>query len=248
LLGNRKIVVTRALDQGQSFAASVISSVDSLSEGDFLFEPLLRIKHYDDVELPSFDDYSCIIVTSVHGAHIVPEKGDGDAPRFYCVGMATAAALMAKGYSPAIVMQNAKDLIEAITARHAGSRERILYLRARDVSVNMKASLGLVGHKVDECEVYAAQLVEQFSKDFLLAVKSKEIAAITFFSKRTAAHFATMVDSMGISHAMIGIKALCISDAVVGCLHSVFLDNSVVADTPDMSGMVKATGHRIRSD
>lgn len=235
-----KIVITRALEQGESFASVIMSKLDGVNEGDFLFEPLLEIEKDEDLVLPYLGHYSCIIVTSVHGCDLIPVKSEEFTPQFYCVGTATAGALIAKGYQPGIVMQTAKDLVDAVSARHAGSRERILYIKGRDVSVDMKASLSLVGHKVEECEVYRANLLKHFSKDFLLALKGRKIEIITFFSRRTARHFATMVDEMGISNAMTGIKVLCISNAVVGCFHSTFVGDFVVADSPDMSGMVKA--------
>ncbi len=235
-----RIVITRALEQGQEFANVVKSKINGVVDDDFLFEPLLSIRKHEDAVLPYLGNFSCIIVTSVNGCDLIPAKTEEFTPQFYCVGTATAGALMAKGYQPGIVMQTAKDLIDAVSARHSGSKESILYIKGRDVTVDVKMSLSLVGHKIEECEVYQADLAKSLSVDFLLALKSKKIKVVTFFSRRTASHFATMIDDMGISNAFTGIKALCISDAVVGCLHSTLVDNSVVADTPDMSGMVKA--------
>lgn len=236
----RKVLITRAEEQAQEFSRVLKAKIDGVTDNDLLMEPILHIHKNMDVALPYLSNFSIIIVTSVHGCDLIPTRTEEFIPQFYCVGTATASALIAKGYQPGIVMQSAKDLVDTVSARHSGERERILYLKGRNVSVDIKTSLALVGHKVQECEVYRADLAEKFSVRFLLALKSKDIGAISFFSSRTANHFGEMIDDMGISGAMSGIKALCISDAVVGCLHPVFVGNSIVAPTPDLSGMVKA--------
>jgi uroporphyrinogen-III synthase len=235
-----KIVVTRTLVQGKSFADAILSNIDSVHGDDFLFEPILQIKKNDDVMLPYLGNYTAVLVTSAHGCDVIPHRSEGFSPQFYCVGTATAARLIEKGYKPGIVMQSAKDLLDAVNARHAGSREDFLYLKGRDVSVDIKTSLELVQHRVEECEVYSAELSQCFSKVFLIMLMERKVGIITFFSRRTARHFATMVDDMGISNAIAGIQVLCISDAVVECLHSNFIESSVVSPTPDMSGMVRA--------
>ncbi len=235
-----KIVITRAMGQAQDFARHILSGIEGTDSNDLLFEPLLVIKMNDGVHFPYFGAYACVIISSVHGCDILPHNEDGASYQFYCVGVATAEALMEKGYHPSVVMQNMKDLLEVISARHSGLSERMLYLRGRDVSLDLNASLAGGGHVLDEVEVYQAELSDGFGAAFLLALKGGEVDIITFFSRRTAAHFARMVDEMGISHILSGINALCMSDAVVECLHSAFNGNCLVAETPDMSGMVDA--------
>ncbi|MGH1455924.1 MAG: uroporphyrinogen-III synthase [Alphaproteobacteria bacterium] len=235
-----KIVITRAKGQAEEFAHVITAKIDGVEQGDIVYEPLLEIVENRDIKMPYLGNYSCVLVSSVHGCNILPKNEEEYSPQFYCVGVATANVLIAKGYRPGIVVQNARDLLDAVSARHSGSHEKMLYLRGRDISVDMKTSLRMVGHSLDEVEVYRVELAERFDMTFLLALKEKKIGLVTFFSRRTAKHFAKMVDDLGIAHAITGINALCMSDAVVECLHSAFNENILVADTPDMMGMVNA--------
>lgn len=232
----RKVVITRAVGQAQMFRDFIFSDNAKLKFDDFFIEPILSINYFS-ADFLNFKSYDGVFLTSVHAVHVLPLCPDDHVPSFYCVGQATAQALYDKGYNVHAVYASVRDMVSALAQFSPAS---FLYVRGRDVTMDIGSALLSNGGLVDEVEVYSADFVPSFSADFLTMLSEGKIGAVTFFSRRTALHFANMIDTYNLGASVRGIKALCISDAVVECLHSCFDDSVSVADTPDAIGMKNA--------
>ncbi len=235
---SQKIVITRPKEQGRAF----IERLEDCNSSEFLLEPLLNIQ-FLSVSLPDSELYDGVIVTSIHSVDIFASADPAWLEkRFYCVGESVAAALKNKGVENiCLVTSVAIDLAQKIGTLCVPEKTRFLYLRGKDVAFDMKNALMDAGDDVDELICYEAIAATKFSDTFIKALKNHEIAAITFFSKRTAFAFLECVRVSDVHKDLKGIKALCISEGVLECLHSIFGQNIVVSDTPDADGMLRIT-------
>ncbi len=206
----KKTLITRPKDQGLLFAQQVGGGVDG-----FLFEPLIEINHLN-IALPDFDIYDGIITTSRHAKDIVP-KG----VHCYSVG----------DYAP-----TASDLADKIISDN--QNKKLLYIRGKDIAFDMRRALK--NHQIDELISYEAVASASLSAEAIDAFKNHEIGEVVFFSKRTAEIFVKLAIKHGILDNIGNAKALCISDSVVECLHSIFEgDNIEVSYYPDVCAMAR---------
>ena len=235
---SQKIVITRPKEQGRAF----IERLEDCNSSEFLLEPLLDIQ-FLSVSLPDSNSYGGVIVTSIHSVDIFHHADPAWLEkRFYCVGESVAAALRDRGAKNiSLIAPMANELAQEIRKQGDCENLHLLYLRGKDVAFDMKNALENVSSDVDELICYEAIAATQFSDTFLRALNNHEIAAITFFSKRTAFAFLECVRVANVQKDLKGIKALCISDGVLECLHSIFGQNIVVSDTPDADGMLRIT-------
>lgn len=235
---SQKIVITRPEAQGRAF----IEHIEGCHSSEFLLEPLLDIQ-FLSVSLPDSNSYDGVIITSIHSVDIFHSADPAWLKkRFYCVGESVAAALRDKGAKNiSLIAPMANELVQKIIKQGGFENSHLLYLRGKDIAFDVKSALKDADIKIDELVCYEAIAVTKFSDTFIRALNNHEIAAITFFSKRTALAFLECVRASNIQNKLKDIKALCISDGVLECLHSVFGQNIVVSDTPDADGMSRIT-------
>lgn len=235
------IVLTRPRNQAEKFARMLCSQVRAVGVADILIEPLLEVRKYKDVSVQNPQKYSCYIVTGIHAVDYMPKDID-DNVRVLCVGQSVAERLADLGWKAELVAPAVRSLLHSLSVVDDYKSERMLYLCGRDVQVDLQAELKEKGYNIDTLEVYCADGVSGLSADFLNALENGEIGLMTFFSSRTAEQFVKLADKAGVSDLFSDIKVLCISDAVLGCVHSVCFEEMLVAETPDARGMIDAIG------
>ena len=263
----KKIVITRPLDQGRAFADCCAREI-GVGPSGFLFEPLLDIRDLglfsmdprlrgdafrgdgDDVggrgddgggckgdDGARWDDIDGVIITSIHALSALPDNLL-HVP-VYCVGESVRVALLEKGVSDIVMQPTAADLAEEIIAQNSRGQLHFQYFRGKHIAFDMKGALEQHGHTIEGIITYDAVAATQFSDNFLTVLQNKEIAAITFFSKRTAEIFVRLARDSDILDNLKGIRALCIAPRVVESLYPVFGKNIDVADSPDSCGMLQ---------
>ncbi|PCI98589.1 MAG: hypothetical protein COB14_07675 [Alphaproteobacteria bacterium] len=235
---SQKIVITRPEEQGRAF----VERLEGCNSSEFLLEPLLDIQ-FLSVSLPDSNSYDGVILTSIHSVDIFHSADPSWLEMsFYCVGESVAAALRDRGAKNiSLIAPMANELVQKIREECGCENAHLLYLRGKDIAFDVKDALKDTKIKIDELVCYEAITETKFSDTFIQALNNHEIAAITFFSKRTALAFLECVRASNVENNLKGIKALCISDGVLECLHSVFGQNIVVSDTPDADGMSRIT-------
>lgn len=224
---NRKIVVTRPVTQARSFVNHLCASQNDLMVTDFLVEPMLSIE-YLPVDVLDLSIYDGVIVTSQHGGQVYAEMRVIGLPVF-SVGSSYGACELSAS--------SAQDLVEAICGDCPRQQLRFLYFRGKHVAFDMKGVLETAWYRVDEVVCYEACAAEQFSSEFLSGIEVGNIGAVSFFSKRSAEIFMQLAKNSQVFDRLRGIKALCISKAVLEYVYPVFGDNAFCAVTPDAQGM-----------
>lgn len=222
------IVITRAKEQGQKFASAL-----SVFGFETLHAPMIKITplHFDAFgEAPD-----AFIATSANAFYEQDERLSSylNVPVF-SVGAATKAAAVNIGFSEVHSADgDACDLVDLLAAQF-DSLKTLIYLRARHISRDITPDLQNHGFNVQERICY--DVVATSSLPLNLA--QAQLQAITFFSKRTAEIFFSLMQDV---HLPSSIKYLCISDEVLECvrvLSGSATEHLFAARTPDHESMV----------
>lgn len=199
------ILLTRPHDD-QDDLPSVLQSMGY----DVWIEPLSSIEPMAHAAV-DISAYQTLLFTSRHAVTHLKHTGHKGL-HVLTVGAQTARAARQAGFSHVTAgLGRAEDLVPILRA-HTGP---ILYARGQDISFSFEAELP---GRLTERVVYRAPLVSDFSKNGLEALQSQKIHTVLFFSRRTAAHFVTLVQKNRMETCIRGIKALCLGAPMVECL------------------------------
>lgn len=199
---NRKILITRPLEQAQDFAR------DLKALGyQTLINPLLTIQSPDFVLPRPASDYKALILTSTHAVSQAVRAGVRLDIPLYLVGNTTKAAAQTAGFVNILHTAPKATLLW----KHISQDSPILYLRGKDIAFPM-------AEKFDFCDdviVYEAIAAESFSQDCINAFQAGDIQAVTVFSARTARIFCDLYNHSGLPK---NIKVLCFGNSVLECV------------------------------
>ena len=235
---NPFILVTRPEPEASGFCQMLVDMGVSAKPAPVLER---RTQEFDAARLKTF---KYIIFTSPAAVRSMPtRKRDyfGTLPKAYCVGPATTQAAKAAGFR--VVKSpdgTAEDLCAHILKTHKKPKasEKFLYCHGQHTSFPMAEQLEDAGHGVENAVVYEAQKVEALSENTVNAILNGEVTHICFFSRRTAENFMDIAGKQELTQALSGIKALCISESVLGCVGVESWADGLVSETPDGFGML----------
>ena len=225
--GKRKIVVTRPVTQAELFVENVCASQDGLMAADFMVEPMLSIE-FLQINALDLSVYDGVIITSQHSGQVYTGVRGQSLPVFSVGSSYEGCELSAP---------TAGELAAAICTHYPHQQLRLLYLRGKHVAFDMKGELEVAGYQVDDIVCYEACAAERFSLEFLSDMEAGNIGAVSFFSKRSAEIFLQLAKNSQVFDGLRGIKALCISKAVLEYVYPVSGDDALCAVTPDAQGM-----------
>ncbi len=200
-------------------------------------EPLLIQKNLD-FEIPDTGNLQGLIFTSAAGVESYCAKASLPDLPVYTVGPQTVEAAIEAGAKNVISAEgNADDLTALIAGRNDPENGSFLYVRGVHSAADLKGEMEQKGFKVESLNVYEMEKVSAFSPALIDKIKAREIAAATFFSKRTAENFCRLAASHNLEAELGHIKALCISAAVLNYVHTLPWRGVYAALTPDRAGM-----------
>lgn len=201
--------------------------------------PMLEIKHYDAAHPPSPQGYQAILMTSANAAPALRALGaPADFP-VLAVGDASARAAQRHGMGNVTSAGgDSADLYKMLAARFTPDKGALLYLRGRDISIDMAAVLQESGFRVDEWIAYTAEPVQAMPAPADRRDKLAAYDAVLFFSGRTARHFAKLVRGIHAEDGLQHTQALCISRKLVSCIHDLPWGGVHVARRPDRDSMI----------
>lgn len=203
-----------------------------------LEEPILTMDYTDDV-LPVLTPDTPLVFTSANAVRAFVRKVECRTHPVYTVGPNTEAEARAAGFEQ---VENGggtiDDLVDYLLKLPKTEFISPLYVRAEDVSGDLKGFLGKNGIILREFIAYKAIPAHNLSLNLLQKLDKREIKAILFFSKRGAQTFTELVEQYGRLTRLKGIKALCISDGVVKSVSVLPFEAVLAAQTPDRYGMI----------
>lgn len=221
------VLITRPADD----ALPLADAVEEL--GYFaVIEPMLQIAPQDFV-LP--DDYQGLVFTSANAARVAGWKIEDKDKPVYCVAGRTAETAKARGWNNVISADGDVAALNALLAKQTLEKDRpLVHLSGVDVSSPVEVE----EIEVNRISVYKAEQAEKFSADCFDLLMRHEIAAVLFFSTRTAEAFAALVRKYGCQEALTATKALCLADSMVESIRHLPWQHVQVAQTPDRDAVV----------
>lgn len=212
----KKLVITRHQAGGHSFGNLITQKNPEI---DILLMPMLQIEDVDtDLDDISIDMH--LITTSQQALCRI----DGLPNPVYKIDSDTG-------------ITDAQALITHIESQH-DKAVPLLYLRGRDVSTDLKSELTNKGFCVEEKIVYQAKAAEALNEDFIAALKAGEVAYVTFFSKRTAEIFESLILKAQLQGLIESVSALCLSTQVVNSLTALPWHKRLYSETKDRMSML----------
>lgn len=229
------IVITRPEPDASDYAQEL------RNEGYTVFiEPMLKLEPvaFDVPDLSGFDG---LLATSANALRFFIEGGGqiADVPVF-CVGKHTEQVAKDLGFKTVFSVDGTGvDLLDYLINFDKADRQKFLHVCGRHVAFPLSRKLIDKGLECETLEVYVSVLVDGFSEEFIDALKSETISAVTFFSKRTSEAFVSNVRKSESESMFSSIKALSISEAVLECVRVLSWKAAHVSDSPDRAGMMK---------
>lgn len=206
--------------------AAVYADAIRARGGEAVIEPMLRIEHIPS--LPDLSVYDGLIFTSVHAVDSFAAQSPRRDVAVFTVGDTTADHAREAGFKNVTSASgDARDLARLLERDAAG---RLLYLRGADVAQEFDG--------IDAHVVYKAHPVESFTEFCAGALRDGKIRTVLFFSARGGAAFAALCRQNGLEGAVSGIKALCISGAVLESVSVLPWKETHVAQHPSRDGMM----------
>lgn len=228
---NKTILVTRPKQQAEAFRKRIEAEN---FECTCLVASVLEIQNH--MTSINTEGYDAILLTSQNAFPTIEKQPFFDflLPLF-CVGKKTAQMARETGFEK--ISHIAEDADELNAAIKKSSFKNILYLRGQNIAFDFKKELSDHGINVTEEICYEAIPVKILPEAIIDSLKTSEVDIITFFSARSAACFASLLNTNNIRPQ--GTKALCISDSVIESLHGYFEGKVYVSRTPDEDGMIE---------
>ncbi len=229
----RRALVTRPREDAEGVARA-------LAERGIepVIEPLLRIVPLPDVRL-DLDGVQAVLATSANGvralAAATPERG----LPVLAVGEASARCARAFGFDSVESAGGDADALVALVRRRLDPRRgALIHAAGTAVAGDISGALGAAGYEVRRAVLYAAQAAEALSPTLRDALLNHTMEMALFFSPRTAATFARLVDRAGLQGTCAAISAYCLSPAVAERLGGLAWRRLRVAARPDQPALL----------
>ncbi|MGB4107945.1 MAG: uroporphyrinogen-III synthase [Alphaproteobacteria bacterium] len=227
------ILITRPVADADDFARDV----QALGLNP-LVEPMLGIVPVS-YKPPVINAYPAIVFTSANGVRVFGcPPGAAEMPVF-AVGAHTAGEVLKQGYQKVFTAAgDAADLAALVSKKLSHGPVRVLHVRGEHIAMPLDEMLKHDRITVDSVVVYTARSEDRFSPVCRDAIANGQAGAVTFFSRRTAENFVRLAEKEGLTQKLSGIKALCISDAVLQCVQDAEWAGAYSAEQPEKSSML----------
>ena len=115
---------------------------------------------------------------------------------------------------------------------------RILYLRGREISIDLAGDLAAAGHHVTSRIAYAMEPAGAPDLDLSLRLARGRIDAVTLFSPRAAAAYRSALGARGLRYCSSNLRHYCFSARVAEQLGDLQLGNLFIPSRPNLEEML----------
>lgn len=232
------ILITRPVEDATGL-------VDALrAEGfDALVEPMLRIEPVSDVVV-DLTDCRAILFTSANGVRAFARISSVRNLPVVTVGASSAQAATEAGFEDIEASGgDVEALIETVRARFPVQGGALFHAAGSVTAGDLKGDLESLGYTVKRVALYRSVKTQAFSDACRSALDTGRIAAVTFFSPRTAESFVTVLQGEGRAPCARTVSAVCLSDAVAQAaarIEWLGIKRAATPDTPALIAEIKA--------
>lgn len=227
------VLITRPVADAEDLARDI----NDLGFG-VLIEPMMGIVP-TNYEIPDLVASAGLIFTSANAVRVFGcPAAHRDLPVF-AVGQHTAQEARQLGYTKIFSADgDANDLAALIKKKADLQGQTLWHIRGEHVTAPLEEILKKDKIQVEPLIVYTAKTEDNFTPKCLSALKRGDVKTVTFFSKRTAENFIRIAEKERILANLSGIKALCISPAVLDCVRNASWEEAYSAERPDRAAML----------
>lgn len=229
-----RILLTRPAEDARETAAAL----EALGH-EALIEPVLEIRFEDAVAL-QLDGVQALLATSRNGVRaLLRTTPRRDLPLF-AVGGGTAALARASGFQEVHDADGDVDDLTAFVARTLSPGDGpLLHAAGSERAGDLKAALEALGFTVRREVLYRAELVGALSGAVEAALADRRIDAVLFFSPRTARGFASLLARAGLTEAVRGMIAFCISPRAAAAVSDLPFRSVRAASRPNQAALLE---------
>jgi uroporphyrinogen-III synthase len=228
-----RALITRPREESESLA----SALTARSIGTVI-EPMMQV-HYHGAAKLDLATVQAILCTSANGVRALARvTGERQLPLF-SVGEATAAQARAAGFTAAeSAGGTVADLVRLVADRLRPQNGGLLHVAGDVVAGDLIGALRARGFVIERKVLYEARPVEALSEGAVNALRCGMIDFALFFSPRTVAIFAKLVDIAGVAVCCQKITALGISTTVDAVLGKLPWRNRLVSERPNQPALL----------
>lgn len=240
---NPRILITRPEEE----AAATAEMVKNCGF-DPLCAPVLELRD-TGAALPDPSLYNAVIFSSAAGVRAF-QAGDSD-PRWFskkvfAVGPHTAAQARQAGWRDVVSAAGTMADLVVLMRETLAPPARLVHFRGRDVRHDPAADLEPDGYRVDGIVLYRADPAPALPAPVVAALRNSEIAAVLFYSARSAQAFIAALRRDWPEADLRGTKALCLAHSVVESAMGLNWAEILVSPTPDQAGMQSLLNQIVR--
>jgi uroporphyrinogen-III synthase len=188
---------------------------------------------------PDLDGVRALLLTSRNGVRAFAERVSDRTLPVYVVGPGTAREARERGFAQvASADGDAVALARFVAARRRPDDGALLHVVGADKAGDLARALGDAGFSVRTHVAYAARAASSLPSGAEAALMGERLAAVAFFSPRTARTFASVVVRAGLADRCRGRVAACISPAVAEAVRTLPWSDVRVSARPDQAALV----------
>ena len=228
-----RALVTRPRAEAAGLAA------DLAARGvEAVIEPLMDV-HFRSEPAPDLIGVQAVLCTSANGVRALARlSGDRELPLF-AVGDATARRAREAGFANVFSAGgDAADLARLARQRLQPDAGRLVHVAGSVVAGDLAAELRDAGFAVERLALYEARPVTALSAGCVRALDAGLIDFALFFSSRTSAVFARLVEQADIAAALRRVVAVSISAAADAPLAGLGFRGRRTAATPNQADLL----------
>jgi len=205
-------LLTRSIKQSNELKKNI-----NLKNFNFLNCPMLKIKTIkltkNQIKEIKVADY--IIFTSANAVNISRNYLNSFSNKVFCVGDDTKMACLKNNIKNVSSSGgNVNDLIKLIVKKIKNRSKKLVYISAKETSVNLPLILKSKKFNVQKIIVYESEKIKKIQRSILNLIKLNKINFVTFFSKKTAIAFNQLILKYKLKKYLINIECISLSNSI----------------------------------
>ena len=195
-----------------------------------LINPLLEISY--EKRSINFSNYDRVLLTSRHAVRSLVNKSlTFSKKKVHACGRSTYAEV--REFAPEneyIFHESVNDLVDAFRSSTPIDDSKMLYLRGRDVTVDLKSIFQGTSIEIEDSVEYIAREKILFNKEALEEFNSGRQISVIIFSLRTAEIFLEALKKYNLGNKTSIIMAYCISKNIASMLQVKGIQSKILTE------------------
>jgi uroporphyrinogen-III synthase len=210
-----------------------------------MIEPLMEVAHNSEA-LPDLAGVQAILCTSANGVRALARAGNERGVPVFAVGDATAARARAEGFHHVeSAGGDVEDLAYLVRQRLSPQAGKLLHVAGSLVAGDLGGALGEAGFTVERVALYEAEAATALTPATAQLVADGGFDFALFFSPRSAAIFARLVEAADLAAGLRPTIAVSISAAADAVLADLPFHERLIARAPTQAALLEQIDRRV---